>query len=336
MPLQTISGPESTTLAPLSERVVVVVGYGNQGEAHALNMRDSGVDVVVAARAGGPSAERAGRAGFKTVSIEAGSDQADLLIMAVPDEVQPGLFAASIRSRLRRGTIVGFLHGFAVHHKLLELGPDLGVIMVAPKGPGSTLRARYTAGLGLPCLFAIAQQDPDEHAEAVGLAWAHGIGCTRAAVIRTTFAHETETDLFGEQAVLCGGMQQLIRAAFETLVEAGYPPELAYMECCQEVKQVADLVYERGLAGMMDAISNTAEFGAYVAGPRLIDDVVRVRMQSILADIQSGAFADALMQDHARRFPWFSGQRAAQASDPIETAGQSVRAWMKSEDADDA
>jgi len=212
----------------------------------------------------------------------------------------------------------------------------VGVVMVAPKGPGATLRSRYVSGHGLACLFAVHQEAPDRGAEARGLAWAAGIGGARAGIIYTTFADETETDLFGEQAVLCGGLTALIAAAFETLIEEGYPPELAYIECCQEVKQIADLVFERGIAGMMKAISNTAEFGAYRAGPILVDEDVRARMRRILAEIRDGTFARALRDDYDRGFPWFRARRDAVAEHPAELPGRVARDLTVPDNGDDA
>ena len=323
-----LRGSDQTPLEPLGGRTAAVLGFGNQGAAHALNLRDSGVEVIVANRPDSANGRRAAAAGFAPLAIEDAVERADLVIMALPDEAQPDVWKQRIAPHLRPGTIVGFLHGFTVRYDLISQPKDVGVIMVAPKGPGRTLRRRYEQGLGIPCLFAVHQDSPAGEAEAIGLAWAAGIGCARAAIVYTTFADETETDLFGEQTVLCGGMTELILAAFETLTEAGYPPELAYMECCQEVKQVADLVYERGLAGMMQAISNTAEFGAHRAGPVLIDDLTRRRMKAILAAIRDGSFANALREDHAQGSPWFNEQRDRIRQHPIEPAGEAVRAWM--------
>jgi ketol-acid reductoisomerase len=319
---------DHAALAALAGRTVAVLGFGNQGAAHALNLRDSGVTVLVANRPDTPNGRRAVDCGFSPLPIEDAVEQADLVIVALPDEAQPGIWEERIAPRLQSGAIVGFLHGFSIHYELILPPNEIGVIMVAPKGPGRTLRMRFEAGQGIPCLFAVHQDSPAHDAEAVGRGWAAGIGCTRAAIVPTTFAHETETDLFGEQAVLCGGMTQLILVAFETLVEAGYPPELAYMECCQEVKQVADLVYERGLAGMTEAISNTAEFGAYRAGPRLVDKAVRRRMAELLDEVRDGRFAATLREDHAAGFPWFRQQREELRRHPIEQAGAAVRAWM--------
>jgi ketol-acid reductoisomerase len=325
---KTGSGPQNAPLEPLAGKTVAVLGFGNQGAAHALNLRDSGVSVLVANRPDTANGRRAVACGFDPLPLEEGVERADLTIIALPDEAQPAVWTDRIAPHLKPGGIAGFLHGFSIRYRLIRPPDDIGVIMVAPKGPGRTLRQRFEGGQGIPCLFAVHQDSPAGDAEAIGRAWAAGIGCARAAIIPTTFADETETDLFGEQAVLCGGMTQLVLAAFETLVEAGYAPELAYMECCQEVKQVADLVYERGLAGMTEAISNTAEFGTYRAGPDLIDEAVRRRMRAILEEVRDGRFAAAMREDYAAGFPWFSRQRRALAEHPIETAGQAVRSWM--------
>ncbi len=326
--MKIIHGAEKAPLAPLRGRRVAVLGFGNQGHAHALNLRESGVDVVVAARRGSAGGSRATAAGFEPLEIPQAVAEADLVILALPDEVQPGVYSTSIAPGLKPGATVGFLHGFNIRYRLIDPARGIGVIMVAPKGPGHTLRSLYRAGRGLPCLFAVDQDSPAGDAEALGLAWANGIGAARAAIVYTSFADETETDLFGEQAVLCGGLGALIYAAFETLVEAGYPPELAYLECCHEVKQIADLVYERGFAATFEAISSTAEFGAYRAGPRLIDDSVRKRMRELLGEVRDGTFAEALMRDHQKGFGWFKSQREAARAHDLEPAGRVVRSLM--------
>jgi ketol-acid reductoisomerase len=334
MPLKIIRGLQSAPLEPLQHRVVAVIGYGNQGHAHALNLRDSGVQVIVGGRRTGQGAASAKDAGFDVRPIEDAAGVADLIIIALPDEVQPEALRDMIVPRLRSGATLGFIHGFAVHYRLLPPLPEgVGVVMVAPKGPGNLLRAQYEIGQGLPCLLAVDRESAGGDAKARALAWANGIGCARAGIILTTFRDETETDLFGEQAVLCGGMTALILAAFETLVQAGYPPELAYLECCHEVKQIADLVYERGIAGMMRAISNTAEFGALQTGPKIVDDLVRERLREMLKYVQDGSFARDLRQDYERGFPWFDSERAKRVDHPIERAGEMVRSlmpWLKS------
>lgn len=326
--MRILRGPEQAPIDPLNGQTVAVVGFGNQGYAHALNLRDSGVEVVVGLRPDAPSAQRAATVGFDTVSIPDAVRRAALVVVALPDEVQPEVYERDIALNLKDGAIVGFLHGFNICYDFIRPASGVGVIMVAPKGPGDTLRRLYCDGKGLPCLFAVHQDSPNRDAQPIGLAWANAIGCARSAIVFTTFRDETETDLFGEQAVLCGGMSQLMVAAFDTLVEAGYPPELAYLECCHEMKQVADLVYQRGLAGMYNAISNTAEFGAYRTGPLLVDKHVRARMRQLLAEVKDGTFAKAMRDDYADGFTWFRKQREAASGDPIETAGRAVRALM--------
>jgi ketol-acid reductoisomerase len=327
MPLKIIRNAGPASISPLHGKVVAVLGYGNQGHAHALNLRDSGIRIVIGAR-GGESAARAARAGFDALAIADASARADLVILALPDEVQPEVFAAEIAPVLKPGATIGFIHGFNIRYSLITPAAGVGVVMVAPKGPGRTLRDRFVQGQGLPCLLAVHQESQGADAEQLALAWAAGIGGARAGIICTTFKDETDTDLFGEQAVLCGGVTWLILAAFETLVSAGYPPELAYLECCHEVKQIADLVYTQGIAAMMERISNTAEFGAYAQGPKLIDEPVRRHMKQILADIQDGTFARNLQADHKQGFDWFMKQRAKLKSHEIEKAGRDVRSLM--------
>ena len=325
MALTIVQGDDAAQLAPLIGKTVAVIGYGNQGHAHALNLRDSEINVVVGNRRGSSGVGRAMADGWEPLSIEDATRQGELVIMALPDEVQPEIYAAAIAPNLKSGSTIGFLHGFCIRYGLISPVDDIGVVMIAPKGPGRALRARFQQGAGLACLFALHQDSPGHDAQALALAWANGIGCARAGIIFTTFADETDTDLFGEQAVLCGGMTWLILAAFETLVGAGYPPELAYIECCHEVKQIADLVYEHGPAAMMERISNTAEFGAYVAGPKLVDESLRTRMRQILQAVRDGSFARSLRQDYARGYPWFAAQREALRKHPIEPAGKMIR-----------
>lgn len=317
--------PSDASDSPDFRGPVAVLGYGNQGHAHALNLRDSGWEVVVGGRDASAALARADGAGFAVKSIESAVAGAKLVIMALPDEIQPVVWEQSIKPHLRSGTVIGFLHGFCVHFELIEPPPDIGVVMVAPKGPGHALRWRYENGQGIPCLLAVHQETPEHDAESIARAWADGIGCGRACILPTTFAAETETDLFGEQAVLCGGVTWLMQAAFETLIEAGYDPTLAYMECIQELKQVTDLVYERGIKGMMQAISNTAEFGAHIAGPKLVTEQTRAVMRDLLADVQRGAFAKRLMDDAQQSFAWFNDQRTAINEHPAEAAGRAVR-----------
>jgi ketol-acid reductoisomerase len=326
--LEIIRGPDRAPLQPLLDRTVAVIGYGNQGHAHALNLRDSGVRTVVAARSGSAAGDRAREAGFEVRTVREATAIGDLIVVALPDEVQPEVYASEIGPALEPGDVVGFLHGFAIRYGLIDPDPAVGVVMVAPKGPGTTLRDRYVQGLGIPSLLAVRDGSPP-HAEPFALAWANGIGSAQAGIIRTTFAAETETDLFGEQSVLCGGMTGLVLAAFEVLVEAGYPPPLAYLECCHEVKQVADLVYERGLAGAMEAISNTAEFGTYATAGTLVDEQVREKMRDLLRQVRDGSFAEHVRRDYAEGSPWFTEQRRQLATHPIEAAGEVIRALMK-------
>ena len=313
----------------LAGKRVAIIGFGNQGRAHALNLRDSGVSVHVGTRPGGPGAEAATRENFVAQDISAACREADLAVIALPDQVHGPAWRDSIEPNLRAGAVAGFLHGFSVHHGEVRPRPDLGIVMVAPKGPGKTLRDRFLAGQGLPSLWAVHQNGADAtRTKAMALAWAVGIGSGRAAIVETTFAAETETDLFGEQAVLCGGTLSLVQAAFETMVEAGYPADLAYMECCQELKQVVDLLFERGPQGMRRAISDTAEFGAFETVERLVDDGLRQKFRQLLQDVRSGAFARRFLADTAAGSPAMRARRAAAGSHPIEKAGQDVRRWM--------
>jgi ketol-acid reductoisomerase len=316
-------------LEALSGRSVAVIGYGNQGRAHALNLRDSGVLVAVGSDPGRAGWARSEADGFRPLPIEKAAASSDLVVLALPDEMHEGLWRDRLAASVRPGAVVGFLHGFSIHFGFVQVPQSMGVVLVAPKGPGHALRRRFEEGVGLPCLFAVHQGGADAAAtRAIGLAWAAGIGGGRAAVVETTFAVEAETDLFGEQAVLCGGMMSLMQAAFDTLVRAGYPADVAYMECCQELKQIADLAYERGLAGTRTAISNTAEFGAFVAGDRLVDDTTRTKLDALLAEVRDGSFARRFRDDAQAGFPWMSRRRAAAAQERIERAGASVRRWM--------
>jgi len=328
MAVTILRGEADAPLEPLRGVTVAVIGYGNQGHAHALNLRDAGVSVIVGARESSTGGKRAAHAGFEVCSIAHAASAAALIILALPDEVHAEVFDDLIKPNINENAILGFLHGFAIRYDLIRVPSNIGVILVAPKGPGAARGDRYERGQGLPSLFAIHQDNPAGTAEAIGLAWAAGIGSARSGIVRTTFADETETDLFGEQAVLCGGMTELILAAYETLVDAGYPPELAYLECCHEVKQIADLVYERGPAAMMEAISNTAEFGAHAAGPKLIDDNLRRHLTDILEQIRSGAFAQGMRQDYDNGFAWFNAQREALKKHPIDEAGGVIRGLM--------
>ena len=326
--MQIVRDTSTGPLKVLNGKIVAIIGYGNQGRAQAANLRDAGVNVVIGLREDSTSVERACSDGLAVKTIAAAAKAADLVILAMPDEVHGEVYESAIEPSMRPGSTLGVMHGFSLRFGVLKPRPGIGVIMVAPKGPGATLRERFTRGQGIPCLCAVHQNSPTGDGEALALAWACGNGCLRAAAIFTTVAAETETDLFGEQTVLCGGVTSLIRTAFETLVEAGYAPELAYIECCHELKQVADLIYAHGLAGMHNAISGTAEFGSYIAQERLVDDGLRAKLKSMLEHIRAGRFATAMLKDVDRGSPWRQARRAASAAHPIECAGEAVRALM--------
>jgi ketol-acid reductoisomerase len=306
---------------------VAVIGYGAQGHAHALNLRDSGVDVAVALHPAARRARDAKAAGFEIVSTSDAAETRDVLVMAAPDEVMPELYAVEIAPHLRAGQTLMFVHGFAVHYGLVKAPAGVDVAMAAPKGPGKALRAAFTRGGGLPCIVAVAG-DASNKAMQLAYSYAAAIGCGRAGMIESSFAIETEGDLFGEQAVLVGGMVNLIRTAWEVQVEAGWPPELAYFDCLHEVKLLSDLIHERGVAGMHDVISNTAEYGEYIAGPRIIDAHVKDAMRAVMADVRSGKFARQWMAEHRAGAPNLKQMRAAAAVHPIEAAGRAVRAML--------
>lgn len=305
---------------------VAVIGYGAQGHAHALNLRDAGVDVSVALHAGARRMEQARSDGFAPITVTEAAKTADVLVMCAPDEVMPDLYAAEIAPHLRAGQALMFVHGFAYHYGFIAPPADVNVVMVAPKGPGKALREAYVKGGGLPCIVAIAQDNGG--AEALAYSYGAAIGCGRAGMIASTFKIETEGDLYCEQVVLCGGLTHLIRTAWEVQVEAGTPPELAYFDCLHEVKLLSDLIHERGIAGMHLAISNTAEYGEYVTGPRIIDAHVKDAMRAVLADVQSGKFAREWMAEHRAGGPNLAKLREAAAAHPIEAAGVTVRAML--------
>jgi ketol-acid reductoisomerase len=307
---------------------VAVIGYGSQGHAHANNLRDSGVkDVVVALRPGSGSAHKAEAAGFKVMTNSEAAKWADIVMILAPDELQAGLYNDELRPNMREGTALAVAHGLSIHFRLIEPRSDMDVFMVAPKGPGHTVRSEYLRGAGVPCLLAV-EQNPSGNALEIGLSYACAIGGGRAGVIETTFREECETDLFGEQSVLCGGLTSLILAGFETLVEAGYAPEMAYFECCHEVKLIVDLIYEGGIANMRYSVSNTAEYGDYSRGPRVIDEHARAEMKKILADIQSGRFAREWVLENAAGQPSFKAMRRRAAAHQIEEVGERLRAMM--------
>ncbi|MPY67647.1 ketol-acid reductoisomerase [Deinococcus sp. SDU3-2] len=311
-------------LSPLEDKLVAVIGYGNQAHAHAQNLRDSGLNVVVGLREDSASRDRAERAGLQVLSIEAATREADVIMLLIPDEAQPGLYEQSIAPHLAPGKALAFGHGFNVHFGRIVPPPGVDVFLLAPKGPGRMLRRLYVDGSGLAGLFAVAQ-DATGHARPLALAYARAVGCTRVGVLETTFREETETDLFGEQAVLCGGVPSLIQAGFETLLEAGYQPEVAYFETVHEVKLIVDLIYERGLAGMREAISNTAEFGGYVTGARVVTPETKATLRDVLADIQGGRFAERFTADAEACFPSMGEQRRRMRDHPVEAVGADLR-----------
>ena len=314
-------------LKPLEGKTVAVIGYGSQGHAHANNLRDSGVKVIVGLRKGGGSWPKAEAAGFTVMEPGAAAKAADMVMMLVPDELGAELYQREIAAGMRDGDYLAFAHGFNIHFKGIVPQPGLNVFMVAPKGPGHLVRSEFEKGRGVPCLLAI-HQDPSGTTRAVGLAYAKAIGGTRAAVLETSFKEETETDLFGEQSVLCGGLTELIRAGYETLVEAGYSPEMAYFECLHEVKLIVDLIYEGGIANMRYSISNTAEYGDMTRGKRVVGPEARQAMKQILADIQSGKFAQEWMTEHRVGQPHFRELRQEAEQHPIEGVGRKLRDMM--------
>jgi ketol-acid reductoisomerase len=307
---------------------VAVVGYGSQGFGHANNLRDSGVaDVMVGLREGSASAEKARDAGFAVRTAGEAAKWADVVMVLVPDELQADLWQQELKPNMKDGAALAFAHGFNIHFRLIEPRPDLDVFMIAPKGPGHLVRAEYERGAGVPCLVAI-QQDASGGALDLALSYGCAIGGGRGGIIETSFREECETDLFGEQVVLCGGLCALIQAGYDTLVDAGYAPEMAYFECLHEVKLIVDLIYEGGLANMRYSISNTAEFGDYTRGPRLVDDHVKAEMKRILADIQSGAFAREWVLENKASQVGFKAMRARHAAHGSEEVGRRLRGMM--------
>jgi ketol-acid reductoisomerase len=307
---------------------VAIVGYGSQGHAHTLNLRDSGVkDIVVALRPGSASAKKAEKANLKVMDVAAAAKWADLVMMLTPDELQGDIYRHSIADNIRDGAAIAFAHGLNIHFNLIEPKKTIDVIMIAPKGPGHTVRGEYQKGGGVPCLVAVAQ-DASGNAMEIALSYASAIGGGRSGIIETTFREECETDLFGEQVVLCGGLVELIRGGFETLVEAGYAPEMAYFECLHEVKLIVDLIYEGGIANMNYSISNTAEFGEYKSGPRIINEATKAEMKKVLKDIQTGAFTSEWMREFKAGLPMFKATRRLNDEHPIEEVGQRLRGMM--------
>src|ERR1043166_4340193 len=311
----------------IKSKKVAIIGFGSQGHAHAQNMRESGVkDVVIAARPGA-SAKKAEAAGFKVMSVTEAAKWADVMMMVTPDELQADIWKDELKNNMKQGAALMFAHGFNVHFKLIEPRPDLDVLMVAPKGPGHTVRGEYLKGGGVPCLIAV-HQNATGNAQELGLSYASAIGGGRAGIIETSFREECETDLFGEQAVLCGGVVELMKGGYEPLIEAGYSAEMAYFECVHEMKLIVDLISEGGIANMNYSVSNTAEYGEYVSGPRIITAETRAEMRRILADIQSGKFAKDWMLENRVNQTSFKAMRAKMAAHPAEQIGEKLRGMM--------
>ena len=307
---------------------VAVIGYGSQGHAHALNLKDSGLsDVVIGLRAGSAANAKAAAAGLRVMTPADAARWADVIMVLTPDETQGELYAADLAPNMRAGAALAFAHGLNIHFNLIEPRPDIDVFMIAPKGPGHTVRSEYQRGGGVPCLIAIAQ-DPSGNAHDIALSYASAIGGGRAGVIETTFKEECETDLFGEQAVLCGGLVELIKAGFETLVDGGYAPEMAYFECLHEVKLIVDLIYEGGIANMNYSISNTAEYGEYVTGPRMVTAETKAEMKRVLTEIQNGTFTRNWMLENRVGQTGFKAMRRRNAEHQIEQVGERLRAMM--------
>ncbi|MGK7938203.1 MAG: ketol-acid reductoisomerase [Xenococcaceae cyanobacterium] len=322
---------EDANLDLLGQKTVAIIGYGSQGHAHALNLKDSGINVIVGLYPGSKSQAKAEAAGLTVKSVADAASAADLIMILLPDEVQKSVYKNEIEPNLKEGKILAFAHGFNIHFGQVVPPSFVDVVMVAPKGPGHLVRRTYEQGQGVPCLFAV-YQDASGQARDRAMAYAKGVGGTRAGILETTFREETETDLFGEQAVLCGGLSALIKTGFETLVEAGYQPELAYFECLHEVKLIVDLIVEGGLAKMRDSISTTAEYGDYTRGPRIVNEQTRAEMRKILSEIQSGQFAREFVLENMSGKAGFTSMRRQEAEHPIEEVGKDLRAmfsWLK-------
>ncbi|AGY56386.1 ketol-acid reductoisomerase [Gloeobacter kilaueensis] len=318
---------EDADLSVLANKTIAIVGYGSQGHAHALNLKDSGLDVIVGLYEGSRSWAKAENEGLAVFPVAEAAAKADFIMILLPDEVQRSVYQRDLLPQLGEGKTLAFAHGFNIHFSQIVPGKDVDVIMVAPKGPGHLVRRQYSEGKGVPCLFAV-DQDASGNARRTALAYARGIGGTRAGILETSFREETETDLFGEQSVLCGGLTALIKAGFETLVEAGYQPELAYFECLHEVKLIVDLIVEGGLAKMRDSISNTAEYGDYTRGPRIVDERTKAEMRKILSEIQNGDFAKQFVLESQANYASFKAMRRREAEHPIEEVGGELRKMM--------
>ncbi|GIW17493.1 ketol-acid reductoisomerase [Tepidiforma sp.] len=318
---------DDADLSLLNGRKIAIIGFGSQGHAHALNLRDSGCDVIVGLYPGSKSRAAAEAAGLRVASVEEAAREADIIMILAPDQVQKQIYQAGIEPNLSEGKMLMFAHGFNIHFQQIQPPPFVDVTMIAPKGPGHLVRRVYTEGGGVPCLVAV-HQDASEVALQLALAYAKGIGGTRAGVLETTFREETETDLFGEQVILCGGLSSLIKAAYETLVEAGYQPESAFFETMHELKLIVDLIYEGGLSRMRYSISDTAEYGDYTRGPRIITDQTRAEMKKILREIQTGQFAKEFILENMAGRPHFLATRRLEAEHPVEKVGAEMRAMM--------
>jgi ketol-acid reductoisomerase len=323
----TIYYDKDADLKALEGKTVAIIGYGSQGHAHAQNLKESGVHVIVGQRPGGPNYDLAVSHGFKPLSAAEATKQADIINILLPDEVQGDVYRDSIRDNLEPGNVLMCSHGFNVHFGQIEAPAGVELLLVAPKGPGHLVRSEFVAGGGVPGLIAL-EEDASDTTFKIGLAYAKGIGCTRGGVIRTTFAEETETDLFGEQAVLCGGAAELVKAGFETLVEAGYQPEMAYFECMHELKLIVDLFYQGGLNYMRYSVSNTAEYGDYSTGPRIITEQTREEMRQVLKEIQDGTFARNWILENKAGAPGFKARRRLEQSHPVEVVGKELRKLM--------
>ena len=330
----TIYYDNDADLSLLKNKSIAILGYGSQGHAQAQNLRDSGCNVIIGQRPGGPNYELAQKHGFKPLSVEEATKQADLVNVLLPDEVQGDIYRSSIKPHLKTGAILMSSHGFNMHFGQVEAPPGIDTLLVAPKGPGHLVRSEFEKGGGVPCLIATGPGASQETFK-IGLAYAKGIGGTRGGVIQTTIAEETETDLFGEQVVLCGGVSELVKAGFETLVEAGYQPEMAYFECMHELKLIVDLFYQGGLNYMRYSVSNTAEFGDYTRGPRIITDETRQEMRKILKEIQSGQFAREWILENKAGAPGFKATRRRERTHQIEEVGKRLRklmAWINAKE----
>ncbi len=318
-------------LSLLNNKTIAIIGYGSQGHAHALNLKDSGMDVIVGLYKGSKSESKAISDGLKVYSVSEACEKADWIMILLPDEFQKDVYLKEIEPNLKEGKILSFAHGFNIRFGLIKPPSFVDVVMIAPKGPGHTVRWEYQNGQGVPALFAV-EQDSSGNARSLAMAYAKGIGGTRAGILETNFKEETETDLFGEQAVLCGGLSELVKSGFETLVEAGYQPELAYFECLHEVKLIVDLMVKGGLSQMRDSISNTAEYGDYVSGKRLINSETKKEMQKILKDIQDGTFAKNFVEECAQNKPLMTKLRKENSKHEIEKVGKGLRSmfsWLK-------